>query len=47
VEVRRFRSPREIPEEVLDGACATLRDLEGLGIRGEAVAVRFEVESGV
>jgi hypothetical protein len=43
VEVRRFPSPRSIPREVLDGACASLRDLEGLGVRGEAVAVRFEV----
>jgi hypothetical protein len=43
VEVRWFQSPEHIPEEVLDGACVTPRDLETLGVRGEVVAVRLEV----
>jgi len=43
VEVLWFPSLECIPEEVLGGACTTLRDLKELGIRGEVVAVRFEV----
>jgi len=42
VEVRTFRRPEKIPEDILRQGCVRPKELRGLGMTGKVVGVRFE-----